>query len=196
MPRSFIDLEAFSLDTFSGTAKRTSQGLLASEATRHPEWIQASLDIDEAFLKGYTYAELATATGEKERAVCFKFPPGSAELLRTIPGFEQYDELEYSQQCIKPGIGTKDAPRAFSLQLRKTTTRIDLQPTSFDTEFEIKHDLRTAKHVDDINMTGADRRIDEYAKAVEQEFGKCKVHKHQSIICGVRHTKTAMVMSF
>ena len=35
--------EAFDLDTYSGTAKGTSQGILASEAACHPERIIASL---------------------------------------------------------------------------------------------------------------------------------------------------------
>ena len=48
--RGFMDLEAFSLDTFSGTAKRTSQRMLASEAACNKDWSLASLDIDKAFL--------------------------------------------------------------------------------------------------------------------------------------------------
>ena len=126
----------------------------------------------------------------RRSALCaFKLPPGSAELLRTIPGFEHFDELKHGLQCIKTGTGSKDAPRAFSPKLRKTTKRIGLQSTSFDPELEIKRDMRTAKHVDDINMTGTGRQIDEYVNAVEQVFGKCIVHKHQFTNCGVRHTK-------
>ncbi len=68
--RGFMDLEAFSLDTFAGTAKRTSQRILASEAACNDDYILASLDIDKAFLKGFTYKELAEATGEKERELC------------------------------------------------------------------------------------------------------------------------------
>ena len=86
--RGFMDIEAFTLDTFSGTAKRTSQRILASEAACHPEFITASLDIDKAFLKGFTYKELAEATGEKERVVCFRLPPGRATFLRQFPGSE------------------------------------------------------------------------------------------------------------
>ena len=67
--RGFMDIDAFSLDTFSGTAKRTSQRILASEAACHQDWTIASLDIDKAFLKGFTYKELAEATGEQERKV-------------------------------------------------------------------------------------------------------------------------------
>ena len=82
--RGFMDTEAYNLETYSGTAKRASQRILASEAACHPDYIIASLDVDKAFLKGFTYKELAEATGEQERIVCFKLPPGSAAILRTI----------------------------------------------------------------------------------------------------------------
>ena len=118
-----MDLEAFSLDTFAGTAKRTSQRILASEAACNDDYILASLDIDKAFLKGFTYKELAEATGEKEGVVCFKFPSGSAEILRAIKGFENCDESKHCLRCIKPGTGTKDAPRAFSLKFAQNNQR-------------------------------------------------------------------------
>jgi hypothetical protein len=186
--RGFMDTEAFSLDTFSGTAKRSSQRILASEAACHPEWIIASLDVDKAFLKGFTYKELAEATGESERLVCFKLPPGSAMLLRQFPGYEDYDETIHCLQCIKPGTGTKDAPRAFSLKLRKTTRRLGLKSTSYDQEFEVMENLQTAKHVDDVNMTGTEVKIDHYRAEVEKVFGPCKLEKHSFTNCGVRST--------
>jgi len=188
--RGFMDTEAFSVDTFSGTAKRQSQRLLASEAACNLHHIIASLDVDKAFLKGFTYKELAELTGEKERTVCFKLPPGSAAILRKIPGFETFDESIHCLQCIKPGTGTKDAPRAFSLKLRKTTQspKIGLKPTSFDPELEYKKDLLTAKHVDDVNMEGTEKNIDAYHAEVEKVFGCCKISKHQFTNCGVQYT--------
>ena len=57
-----MDTEAFEIDTYAGTAKRQSQRLLASEAACHPGWITASMDIDKAFLKGFSYKEFADAT--------------------------------------------------------------------------------------------------------------------------------------
>ena len=189
--RGFMDTEAFSLDTFSGTAKRVSQRILASEVACHPDWISASLDIDKAFLKGFTYRELAEATGEKERTVCFRLPPGSATFLRKFPGFEDFDETTHCLQCVKPGTGTKDAPRAFSLKLRQTTQKIiGLRPTSYDPEFEIKKDLQTAKHVDDVNMGGVEPQIDHYHKEVEKVFGPCKINKRQFTNCAVQSTLT------
>ena len=81
--------------------------------------------------------------------------------------------------------------RTFSLKLKQTTTNIGLKPTSFDHEFEIKDNLRTAKHVDDINMTGQDDQINDYVRQVEKVFGQCKVNRHTFTNCGVRHTKNA-----
>ena len=133
-----MDLDAFSLDTLSRTARIGSQRLLASEAACNPEWILASLDVDKAFLKGFTYKELADATGDPERTVHFKLPPVSADVLRKIKGFEHFDESIHCLRSIKPGTGTKDAPRAFSLKLKRTTSKMGLKSTSFDPEFETK----------------------------------------------------------
>ena len=60
--------------------------------------------------------------------------------------------------------------------------------TSYDPEFEIRKDLLTCKHVDDITMGGKDQSIDQYTKEVEKIFGKCKMNKRQFTNCGVRYT--------
>eukprot|EP00959_Pyramimonas_sp_CCMP1952_P051565 1077460-Pyramimonas_sp.AAC.1 len=63
--RGFMDLEAFDVEASSGTARRSSQRLLASTAACKKQWSTASLDINTACLKGLTCQELAEATGEK-----------------------------------------------------------------------------------------------------------------------------------
>ena len=63
-----------------------------------------------------------------------------------------------------------------------------LKPSSYDQEFEIRNDLLTAKHVDDINMGGTEAAIDQYTKDVERVFGKCKLDKHQFTNCAVQYT--------
>eukprot|EP00959_Pyramimonas_sp_CCMP1952_P313657 6565419-Pyramimonas_sp.AAC.1 len=99
-----------------------------------------------AFRLGLTYRELAEATGEKERVACFTLPPGSATVLRTLPGFEHYGESKHCLQCLKPGTGTTDAPRAFPFKLRRTAGGFGLLSTSYDEEFEASNNLLTAKH--------------------------------------------------
>eukprot|EP00959_Pyramimonas_sp_CCMP1952_P232063 4849799-Pyramimonas_sp.AAC.1 len=81
-----MDFEAFDVETFSGTAWRSSQSVLASAAACKKQWVIASLDINE----------LAEATGERERVVCVALPPGSASVLRSFPGFEQRDESKHT----------------------------------------------------------------------------------------------------
>ena len=71
----------------------------------------------------------------------------------------------------------------------QTTQNLGLKPTSYDAEFETKPGLLTAKHVDDVNITGKEATIDEYVKSVERTFGKCKVHKHSFTNCGIRYQK-------
>ena len=167
-----------------------SRRILASEAACNKHWCIASLDVDKALLKGLTYRELADATGEQERTVCFTLPPGSAAVLRTLPGFEDYDESKHCLRCLKSGTGTKDAPRAFSLKLKRTTENIGLVSTSYDPEFEMTKDLLTAKHVDDIHMAGTDSSINDYVKKVESVFGACKLNKQSYTNCAIRYTKT------
>ena len=48
--------------------------------------------------------------------------------------------------------------------LKRTTTQIGLKPTSYDQEFEMKPNLRTAKHVDGINITGLEDQIHKRAQ--------------------------------
>ena len=109
--------------------------------------------------------------------------------MRSIPGFEKFDEAIHCLKCTKPGTGTKDAPRAFSLKLKNVTKNHGLKETSFDKEFEIQDGLRTAKHVDDVNITGKEAVVGKYVKIVEQVFGECKVSKHNFTCIGVRHQK-------
>eukprot|EP00959_Pyramimonas_sp_CCMP1952_P315424 6601749-Pyramimonas_sp.AAC.2 len=62
--RGSMDLEAFDVEAFSGTARRSSQRMLASTAACKKQWTIASLDISMAFLNGLTYQDLAEATGK------------------------------------------------------------------------------------------------------------------------------------
>eukprot|EP00959_Pyramimonas_sp_CCMP1952_P058073 1212314-Pyramimonas_sp.AAC.1 len=73
--RGNVGLEAFDVETFSGTARRSSQRLLASAAARRKQRAIASVGINAASLKELAYQGLAEATGEKQRVACFALPP-------------------------------------------------------------------------------------------------------------------------
>ena len=108
--------------------------------------------------------------------ICFRLPLGRAAILRTPKGFETFDESIHCLQSIAREL--RMPPRAVSMKLRRKTLAFGLKSTSFDPEFEIKPNLLTVKHVDDIHVAGTEKDIDEYTKMVEREFGKCKLSKH------------------
>ena len=99
-------------------------------------------DIDKAFSKGFTYKDLADATGEK-RSVDTNLPLNSADILLPVPGLTDPDESMHYVTCDRHVYGTKDSPRAFSMKLKQTTVNNGLKPTSSGPEFGIK---RISKH--------------------------------------------------
>ena len=83
--RGFKDWDALMLETYSGTAKRLSQKLVASEAATRG-WAMAAIDIRKAFLKGVSYDELAKETGEPRRDVNFELTEETSSCLEETQG--------------------------------------------------------------------------------------------------------------
>eukprot|EP00959_Pyramimonas_sp_CCMP1952_P125731 2629287-Pyramimonas_sp.AAC.1 len=79
--------------------------------------------------------------GEAIRDVTFALPPGSAAVLRQVPGYESLGERAECLRCIEPGTGCKDAPRAFSMKLAQFTRspECSVKPTRWDSELEVEH---------------------------------------------------------
>ena len=157
-----------------------------------------TVDVSKAFLQGATYEELHQLTGEAPREVCFTLPKGMAEMIRQLPGYEDYDERYHCLKCDKPGTGAKDAPRAFSIKLATVTRSklVGLRPTTFDQELEVKHAvvnnrkqpvLLIAKHVDDIKIAGTKKEVSLLMSELERVFGKLTAHHDEFTNCGVHH---------
>eukprot|EP00971_Amphidinium_carterae_P092535 1832520-Amphidinium_carterae.1 len=140
--RGFRDHDADWLQAYATTASRTSQRLLVSlavtMAAQHPEeqWTLRAFDIQKAFLQGISYSELSEMTNEPLRNIGFEVPPGTAEMVRKLPGFETFDEATEILHLDRPGTGLKDAPRAFSLKLRRLTTSMNFVQSCIDRELE------------------------------------------------------------
>ena len=79
--RGFKDWEADSIESYAGTASRTSQRVISCEVACREGWSYITVDIEKAFLQGMTYKEISDLTGEAERIVHFTLPPGSAAIL-------------------------------------------------------------------------------------------------------------------
>eukprot|EP00975_Prorocentrum_lima_P058068 12180059-Prorocentrum_lima.AAC.1 len=73
--------------------------------------------ISAAFLKGMTFKEIASETGDTMRSVQFDFPPAGVWIMRKLPGMEDYGSSLEIPDLLKAMWRLKDAPRAFGMRL-------------------------------------------------------------------------------
>eukprot|EP00975_Prorocentrum_lima_P043677 9163458-Prorocentrum_lima.AAC.1 len=78
------------IKTYSGAAAKWAQHAVNAYAAQK-NYTLFSMDISAAFLKGMTFQEIASETGENLRSVKFNFPPADFWTLRKLPGMEDYD---------------------------------------------------------------------------------------------------------
>eukprot|EP00971_Amphidinium_carterae_P351345 6492067-Amphidinium_carterae.3 len=96
-------------------------------------------------------------------------------MVRKLPGFETFDEATEILHLDRPGTGLKDAPRAFSLKLRRLTTSMNFVQSCIDRELEFKFEQKRlcaamAKHVDDIKMASTQAVFDSVIKDITAVF--------------------------
>ena len=116
--RGFKDQDKNEIARYAGTSSKLSQKAIVSEAVCR-KWDLITTDISKAFLQGVTYEELSQLTGEALREVNFYLPQSNIPILRAIPGYENFNPVQEVLHCDKPGTGSVDAPRAFSLKLKQ-----------------------------------------------------------------------------
>jgi len=194
--RGFKDVQGQDLSAFAGTASRSAQRLLTSEAVLRG-WDIISADVPKAFLQGISYEDLAAQTGEPLREVSFTVPPATAAELRKIPGYETFDERKEVLKCTKPGTGLRDAPKCFSLKLRQVTVdEVGFRPLALENELEVlcedrngvqTHTCILVKHVDDLKIAGEPAAVKKLLEALERTFGALEVEQGQFVHCGIRH---------
>lgn len=156
-------------------------------------WVIASTDVPKAFLQGVSYTELAEATGRPIHDVSFNLQGQAVECLKTSNGFESFNPSKEVLHCLKPGTGCRDAPRCWSMQLKKVTAAFGLRGSFLDPEFELLFDdsnvvqLALIKHVDDLKIAGPKELIERFVAHVAKAFGKLDVEYKEFTFCGIRH---------
>ena len=197
--RGFKDLDKSVVDTYAGTSQRYSQRMLVSECVKR-KWQLVAADISKAFLQGVTYEELHKATGEPLREVNFYLPPASVPILKQVPGYESFDARTEVLHCDRPGTGSVDAPRCFSMKLAMVTSEIcGMKASSVDPELCMLHKpdpsgklqlvALMTKHVDDLKITGEREWIDWLLEKIQETFGKLKLEWNEFTNCGVHHVR-------
>ena len=179
---------------FAATASRFSQRVIVSECAIRG-WCIASSDVPKAFLQGIiTYQELAEATGKPMRDVSFELTGDGLKCLQSMPNFKGFNPVTEVLHCLKPGTGCRDAPRCFSMKLRKVTKEFGMVCSTIDPELEMLFDERgcellmaVIKHVDDLKMIGPRKLIEEFVAHLCRAFGKLEIDWRDFTFCGVHH---------
>lgn len=193
--RGFKDVDKGHVDTYAGTSQRYSQRITCSEAVLR-QWDMCTTDISKAFLQGVTYEELAAQTGDAVREVNFYLPAYNVPQLQQVEGFEGFDPTTEVIHCDKPGTGSVDAPRCFSIKLSKVTEKAGLIASNVDAELCYCHQIRNGKltlvaimtkHVDDLKAAGEKAVLLQIMRVIEEVFGEMKITWHTFTNCGVRH---------
>lgn len=189
--RGFKETGADEQSNFSATASKWSQRLILSESVQRG-WHIASTDISKAFLQGVSYDEIAAETGQPLRDVSFEVCPKTAHVVKQLPGYHDFSPCLEVLHCLKPGTGCRDAPRAFSIQLRKATRSFGLVSSLVDSELEYLWEggelkLVVLKHVDDLKMGGSPEVIEKFVAHLAAKFGKLQIHWNDFVFCGIQH---------
>ena len=184
--------DAQPVKNYAATTTRWGQRLVLIFAVQFG-WELVSADVSEAFLRGITFAELhESGVDPVLRKVQMLLPPGAEELIRTIPGFEDFNGQQECLEMLKPGFGLKDAPRLWSLALQKVLTKIGLKAVRVDSQLFVKHAegrlvLLVSVHVDDLKMTGVPAQIKQALSLLEQAFDALKIERDCFEHLGLRH---------
>ena len=189
--RGFRETGADDQSNFSATASKWSQRLIISEIVQRG-WHIASTDISKAFLQGVSYDEIASETGQPMRDVSFEVCPKTAHVVRQLPGYQDFSPSLEVLHCLKPGTGCRDAPRAFSIQLRKATRSFGLVSSLVDSELEYLWEdgelkLMVLKHVDDLKIGGNPDMIKKFVAHLAEKFGKLQIQWNEFVFCGIQH---------
>jgi len=189
--RGFEDLDAQHLATWANTATRWGQRIVVSVAAQN-RWTLLSADVGTAFLRGLTFGELASLTGEVERHVCFDPPAAYRDIFTRMAKFDKFCWERETLKMVKPIYGLKDAPRAWRKKLHESLLALGLHSLLSDSAlYTLKSDgalqLLCSAHVDDLKMCGTEKALQWLLTQLEAMFGKLSVSRNSFEHCGLMH---------
>ena len=149
------------------------------------QWPMASLDVSEAFLKGFTFDKIQERRGGPKRRVSLTLPrckagePSGSSILRTIRGYEDFDESSEVLEMLKGGFGLIDAPNLFTSRVNEVFVAHGVHPTCAEPKIYLRRssgvkaargessgsspgdlDLMVSAHMDDFKSTGPQPELD------------------------------------
>eukprot|EP00959_Pyramimonas_sp_CCMP1952_P375852 7872279-Pyramimonas_sp.AAC.1 len=120
-------------------------------------------------------------------------PAGSA-ILRSIKGFESFNDATECLEMLKGGFGLIDAPNLVAMKADKVLKQENIKPTISDLKIYLKFEngklmLMVSTHIDDYKATGERPTLIQFHKMLQKHFGNdAKLNMEESFIhTGIRH---------
>ena len=164
----------------SPTANRISHRLVCHTAVQR-SWALASLDVSVAFLKGFSFTELATR-GMSRKAVAFTPCEDVWSLLAEISPSEFSKTMSKPQDWVfvleKAAYGLRDAPLLWHLKAVEVLKDIGYKPLlhdgcTFTLRHPVTHQLTAilTLHVDDLLLAAPMPQVNELQDKLSSVFG-------------------------
>jgi len=153
------------------------------------------MDVSMAFLRGKKFEELIKyAGGHQKRSLQFDLPVGSAAVLRTIEGYEDFSEIIETLNMVTPAFGTNDAPWAWSIDFDEGLVLYGLFATSGDRKLYLlfrngKLVLACSVHVDDLKGTSSLEERDRLYKFLVARYEDVTLNEAPFECIGLMHTR-------
>ncbi|CAK9067108.1 Retrovirus-related Pol polyprotein from transposon RE1 (Retro element 1) (AtRE1) [Includes: Protease RE1 [Durusdinium trenchii] len=185
-------------------SKTNLASLQAAAEADVPEWYEVEAETQKSFLAEEAFADSLQdalrdsnpSIDEDERG-SYVALEAYGNMCKVIEGFENFNPATEVLRCTKPGTGCRDAPRAWSMKLRKATAKYGLKSTLMDSELEYLLDsngkicLLLLKHVEDLKIAGPKKHVLELVEYLSFAFGKLGLEFENFTFCGIRHQQTA-----
>ena len=95
-------------------------------------WPLITADVSQAFLRVLTFEQAAAVKEEVRRGVQFTVPPGSVNILRSLPENGDFNPMNEVLRMLRCGFGLKDAPRLWNKILRQVLSKLGMTPLQSD----------------------------------------------------------------
>ena len=150
-------------------------------------WTLTAIDISTAFLQGEEYKD-------PRRRIHMKVDKELAELLRTYPGFKDFDEETEVLLLLKSAYGLVDAPKRWFESLTTSLRRLGWKqlvtdPAVYFHRSNGEFDGIVSLHVDDLKLAAAEGVRNNLLKELTTKFGALKVNENEFEHCGLMHVQ-------
>ena len=106
-------------------------------------------------MRGLTFEQAAQLKDEVRRDVQFTVPPGSVNILKRLPGYQDFNPAREVLRMLRCGFGLKDAPRLWNKILRQVLSQLGMTPLQSDPQLFVWHVEEPQNHSGESSLSSS-----------------------------------------